>query len=124
MPSTCFDDVYTFQHCSSHKGSVKVMQRMKIAHSILQSNFVPLCNFKLAYVILHAYGCQRIFQNPLLKSVHFNHVHSQLFAPANTLVDGKVFPLSYHAMVIFEQLILFFKGSFSRQCISRNHGGY
>ena len=59
-----------------------------------------------------------------LKSVHFGHVHSQLFAPVNTSVHGKVLSLSYHAIVIFEQLILYFKGSFSRECISRNHGYY
>ena len=59
-----------------------------------------------------------------IKSVHFGHVHSQLFAPVNTDVHGKVLSLSYHAIVIFEQFILFFKGSFSCQCISRNHGDH
>ena len=63
-------------------------------------------------------------QKSQVKSVHFGHVHSKLFAPVNTHVHGKTLSLSYHAIVIFEQLILFFKGSFSRQCISRNHGDY
>ena len=47
-----------------------------------------------------------------IKSVHFGHVHSQLFAPVNTHVHGKVLSLSYHVIVIFEQLIIFFKVSF------------
>ena len=42
-----------------------------------------------------------------VKSVHFGHVHSQLFAQVNTRVQEKVLSLSYHAIVIFEQLILF-----------------
>ena len=49
-----------------------------------------------------------------VKSVHFGHVHTQLFAPVNTDVREKILSLSYHVIVIFEQLILFFKGSFSR----------
>ena len=39
-------------------------------------------------------------------------MHSYLSAPVNTRVHGKVLFLSYHAIVILEQLILFFKGSF------------
>ena len=44
----------------------------------------------------------------ILKSVHFGHAHSQLFAPVNTRVHEKVLSLSYHAIVIFEQLNEFF----------------
>ena len=49
-----------------------------------------------------------------VKSVHFGHVHAQLFAQVNARVHEKILSLSYHAIVISEQLILFFKGSFSR----------
>ena len=59
-----------------------------------------------------------------VKSIHFGHVHSQLFAPVNTRVQWKVLALSYYAIVIFEQLIICSKGLFSRQCISQNHGDY
>ena len=48
------------------------------------------------------------------KVCSFGHVHSQVFALVNTHVHGKFLALSCHAMVIFEQLILFFKSSFSR----------
>ena len=54
------------------------------------------------------------FQKIVLKSVHFGHVHSQLFAPLNARLHGKSLSLSYHATVMFEQLIPFIKGSFSR----------
>ena len=51
-----------------------------------------------------------IYENTNLKSVHFG--------PVNARVHGKVFSLSYHAIVMFEQLILFLKGTISRQCLS------
>ena len=44
-------------------------------------------------------------------------MHSLFFAPVNTSVHWKVLSLSYHTIVVFEQLILFFKGSFSVQRI-------
>ena len=49
-----------------------------------------------------------------VKSVHFGHVQSQLFSPVNTRVHGKLLSSSYDAIIIFEQIILFFKDSFSR----------
>ena len=39
-------------------------------------------------------------------------MHFYLSAPVNTRVHGKVLSLSYHAVVIFEQLLLFFKAHF------------
>ena len=39
-----------------------------------------------------------------VKSVHFGHVHSQFFAQVNARVHGKMLFLSYHVIVIFEQL--------------------
>ena len=33
-----------------------------------------------------------------VKSVHVDHVHSQLFAPMNTRVHGKILPLSLVTM--------------------------
>ena len=47
-----------------------------------------------------------------VKLVHFGHVHFSLFAPVNARVKGKALSLYYHAIVVFEQLILFIKGSF------------
>ena len=38
-----------------------------------------------------------------VKSIHFGHVHCQLFAPAKTRVYGKVLSPSYQAIVVFEQ---------------------
>ena len=60
----------------------------------------------------------------VVKSIHFAHVHSYLFASVNTRVHEKVLSVSNYGIVIFEQLILFFKGSFSHKCISRNQGDY
>ena len=51
----------------------------------------------------------------LLKTVHFGHVHSLLFAPVNALLYVKALSLSFWVKIIFEQLMSFFKGS--DQCI-------
>ena len=48
----------------------------------------------------------------MIKSVHFGHVYSQLFAPVNTRMHRKVLSLSYQAIVIFEQLIRSSKAHF------------
>ena len=48
-----------------------------------------------------------------LKSVHFGHVHSELFGLANARVHGKGLSLSYHSIVVFEHLSPFIKSSFS-----------
>ena len=55
-----------------------------------------------------------IAQSFELKSVRFGHVHSLLFAPMNASVHGKALSLSCHATAVFEKLIPFIKGSFSR----------
>ena len=48
-----------------HKGPVKIMQRVKIAHSCLQpmSNPVPLNYFKPAYILLHKEFFETTFLN-------------------------------------------------------------